>query len=201
MLNKIAVAVLVLFSLCAKAQDSTFASHFIALESNGSVLLSWIINQGNTCNGIDVYRSIDTPHFEFIGDIPGICGSGLEPQSFDFRDVNPIRNKTVFYQVRFGRTGYHSTTSILLLDLNKEGVQIRPNPTQGLTRVYFSNDNGRLFNLTLTSSTGTLIFSAQSTTTFFDLDLSGVDSGVYYYMVSEAGQKSGETKGKIVVTH
>ena len=189
-----------LLAFFGKAQDGAFSSHFVALESNGSVLLSWIINQGNTCNGIDVYRAVDTPNFEFIGNIPGICGSGSEPQTFEFRDVNPIRNKTLFYQVRFGESGYWNTTSVLLLDLNKEGVQVRPNPAVDYARVYYANENGRLFTLALTTSTGTQLFSQQSSTSFFNLDLSGLDAGMYYYLISEAGETNSAIQGKIMVS-
>ncbi|TAE83236.1 MAG: hypothetical protein EAY81_08610 [Bacteroidetes bacterium] len=188
-----------LLAFYGKAQDSAFSSHFVALESNGSVLLSWIINQGNTCNGIDVYRAIDTPYFDYIGNIPGICGSGSAPQTFEFRDINPIRNKPLFYQVRFGESGYWNTTSILLLDLNKEGVQVRPNPVVDKARIYYANENGRLFTLELTTSTGTKLFSQQSSTTFFDLDLSGLAVGMYYYLISEVGETNQAIQGKITV--
>jgi hypothetical protein len=184
-----------------KAQQQDFSSNFFALESNGNVLLSWIINEGSTCNGIDIYRATDTLNYTLIGHIPGVCGSHTSAQSFEFKDTEPITNTKVYYKISFGNLGYSNITSIEIISFNHLGVQVRPNPTSGLVRVYFENTQNRNFSLRLFTSMGKEILVQKSTALYFDMDLSEAPAGIYYYTVTETdGGQRGAT-GKLSVIH
>ena len=48
---------------------------FSAVQVETKVQLNFTIKAGNTCNGIEIFRSPDSVNFSLIGDIQGVCGS------------------------------------------------------------------------------------------------------------------------------
>lgn len=194
------------FILLAGLSITTASSQSIILKSfslsqiDESVFLRWTILEGETCNGIIVYRSTDNLNFQQIGDIAGVCGSPDFAQSFEFIDAHPEKNKTNFYKLELGNTGFSDVRSIEVIALNKDGVLILPNPASESTTVYFKNEYNSPHTFRLYSATGALIFEIEERTKLFLVNTSILKAGVYIFTISETGE-SAEANGKIIVAH
>src|SRR5437870_3891883 len=86
-----------------KAQ--TLLPVFEAIQVENRVQLNFTISAGNTCNGIQIFRSPDAVNFIEIGDIQGVCGSSDRSESYFFIDQAPLKNKTNYYRLQLGTLG------------------------------------------------------------------------------------------------
>jgi len=100
------------------AQNHPILGKFSISENNGDVYLSWSIIAGSSCNGIQIYRSIDSINFSQIGDIPGVCGSVDFTQTYDFTDNNPVKNKVNYYRLELGNQDFSQIVSIEIIDIS-----------------------------------------------------------------------------------
>jgi len=69
--------------------QSPILDKFDVTANHQQVFISCTIGSGNVCNGIEIWRSMDSINFNIVGDIPGICGSLAEPVNYYFIDENP----------------------------------------------------------------------------------------------------------------
>ena len=92
------------------AQQNSILGSFYLFESNAKIYLNWSIVSGSTCNGIKIFRSIDSLNFYEIGKIEGICGNISAEQFYNFIDENPVKNKINFYKLELGNSGSLSVT-------------------------------------------------------------------------------------------
>ncbi len=108
----------VLISICfvsisyGSSAQETILEKFTATEVNDDIVLNWTIEQGSTCNGIDITRSSDSLNFILIGDIEGICGDQEKSIPYTFVDENPIRNQINYYRLELGSVGSSDIISI-----------------------------------------------------------------------------------------
>jgi len=169
-------------------------------ETGGKVYISCTISSGNTCNGIDVFRSEDSLAFNNIGNIAGICGSSGSPVTYDFVDAYPIKNKRMYYKLELGGFGYTSIVSILIIDTEEFGFQVRPNPANEKTIIFFENDSQDEFEINLYNSLGKSLFYQTGTTNQFSLNTASLANGLYFFSI---GKSLGQNKivGKLVVQH
>lgn len=185
---------------CADAQLSPIVGKFNAFENNGKIYLNWKIIAGSTCNGIQIFRSVDSVNFTEIGSIPGVCGSTSFEQPYDFTDCNPVKNKINYYRLGLGGSGLSEILPIEIIHLEAGNFQIRPNPIIGSGKIYFSNERKELHQLLLFNQSGVLLLSLKTALENFDLDASGFYAGVYTFVITDA-QNSVVAKGKLVVQH
>lgn len=75
-------------TLFAVGQDPTL-NYFNANSTSNSVLLTWEIKGGNTCNGIAIFRSTDGINFQQIGQVDGLCGSTDFAVAYSYTDLSP----------------------------------------------------------------------------------------------------------------
>jgi len=179
------------------SQTHPLLDNFYIVESNGSVVLNWTIKGGSTCNGIQIYRSSDSLNFYQIEDIAGVCGSSSTPQPYNFTDNSPVKNKTNYYRLELGQEGFTSVISIEIIEVGRNGNQVRPNPAKDNARIYFNNTKSEASNLFLYESSGTILLSQTSDSDYFDLNLSGISSGTYVFIIYQTDRLV--TTGRIII--
>ena len=177
--------------------QETILDRFQAKVNNGQVLLSWTIEQGSTCNGIAITRSSDSLNFTQIGDIEGICGSLSEPVNYSFADISPVANRKNYYRLELGDVGSSEIISIEVVALNEEGYYAFPNPGTLSTRIYFSNKQLKRAELKLFNVNGSKTSEIFSQQDFFDIDLTGLNAGLYLFLIYT--QYNNPVSGKILV--
>lgn len=179
------------------AQGEQILNRFDALAIDGQVQLTCVISSGNTCNGINVYRSEDNIAFHLIGNIAGICGSTSAPVQYDFVDEQPLINQTSYYKLDFGGVGFTDAISVTIRDLQTDEVRIQPNPAQFETTIYFSNPSFATHTLRIVSYKGESLLEVSTTDDFFMVDVSHFPTGIYPIVITVS--ETNERKYKILV--
>lgn len=198
-LRVFAVASLFSVSLClSHAQADSLLGKFSLSESNGQVALSWQMLAGNTCNGIQIYRSINGIDFTRIGIIVGICGSITEPVNYFFTDTTPVKNEINYYYLEFGGFGPSNTIAIEIIDNGNSGYQLRPHPFQDSGTIFFDAESGKDYTLRMFDLMGKEVFSAETSEDKFDIITSGLIPGQYVFTISDFGNTARLT-GKLIV--
>lgn len=187
-----------LMALQGQSQPVAILESFDVFESNGKVYLRWVIIAGSTCDGIKVFRSADNLNFERIGEIPGVCGSPSTPMPYEFTDESPVTNSVNYYRLELGNNGYSETVSVELVSLNADGFQVRPNPSHGNTKIFFSNPGNAIHTLGLFNLSGTMISRQSTRTDFFDLNTAWFPAGLYLFTIVPEDQRS-EITGRLLV--
>lgn len=188
------------FSISPGFSQSTILKSFNLSQIDESVFLRWTILEGETCNGIKIHRSTDSLNFQQIGEIAGVCGSPDFAQSFEFIDTHPEKNKTNFYKLELGNTGFSDVRSIDIIALNEDGVLILPNPASESTTVYFKNEYNSPHTFRLFTDSGTQILELEGKTKSFLIITSNLNAGIYIFTISDPDHKS-SVGGKISVVH
>lgn len=184
----------------SSAQVINITSFFKASENQGKVLLSWQITEGNTCNGIQVFRGTDSTQLTQIGEIIGVCGSITEPIDYSFVDENLNKNARYYYRLEFGTQGYSEILSINVEGLFKGVSQARPNPIKSKGKVFFNNTDSKSYTLTLYSAFGARSIETTTKDNFFSIDALELKNGSYFYtIVSEDGVLI--AKNRLLVHH
>lgn len=184
--------------LTADAQLGDTVVNFRAEELNGNVYLTWSVKQGFTCNGIDVYRSIDSVHYTKIGDIEGICGSSAASIAYDFTDQFPEKNTRNFYRLSLGGVINSHAISIDIIDIYANKYLIVPNPVNFESNLHFENASSALCVLTTMDGRGVQLISETSTGEVFQLHADDYASGTYWFRI-DYGNGNPSIVGRFVV--
>jgi Secretion system C-terminal sorting domain len=162
------------------------------------VVLNWQLISGSTCNGIQVYRSVDSINFYQIGEIPGICGNITSPQSYSFIDNAPVENKINYYRIELGGLGFSEIVSLEIISIEGNGNLVRPNPASNNTSVYFNNPFRELHSMVLFDNSGKLIANYETENNSFNFNISTLKGGVYFFQIF-SDTKQMVTQGKLFV--
>jgi hypothetical protein len=178
-------------------QNEDVVEVFTISEFNKNVLLSWTISEGSTCNGIDVFRSIDGVNYIKIGDIEGICGSNTESIDYNFTDMFPEKNTFNYYRLGLGGLGYTYSVKINIIDIAVNSYQVRPQPINVDALLLFNNDSVKEAELKIYNAQGELVLQKVTNKSKFELrELSSSPSGLYLFTLKLNDK---EIKGKIEV--
>lgn len=188
-----------LVGLNSFAQKHPILDNFDVFEVSGKVYINCVISSGYTCNGIDVLRSEDNLTFQSVGHIGGVCGSSSDPVSYNFTDDNPPKNKLLYYKLELGGYGFTDVLTINIIDTKEFGFQIRPNPANQNTTIYFENKYDEEYHLVLMNIMGKVVLSQITRSNFFRIDLSNIPSGIYFFNILDL--PSQQTSGKLIVRH
>ena len=154
---------------------------FNAKQNGDAVVLQLIISGGRSCNGIDIYRGIDSSNVNLIGRIPGICGGSDNPVPYEFTDEKPIKNKLVYYRANLGQQGFTDAIPFTFLAFNND-VLLYPNPS---TESFALNIN--LVNtealITIYNGQGNQVLQFSTNTRQNQVDISDLPVGIYYAIV------------------
>lgn len=171
---------------------------FTASEVKGEVLLNWVIGAGYTCNGTNIMRSTDSVVFEQIGNISGICGNNSSSVSYTFTDKNPLSNSKNYYRLDFGGLESSDVISLFVILIGDEGYVWIQNPFEYESKIYFTNDQSDLFELSLYDINGKHQFTAQSRDEYIEVIKNNLSNGVYLFRL-ENKNSSEKISGKILI--
>lgn len=197
------ILILLTFLLCKVAvaqKGHPILDDYDVFQLNGKVYISVTVSSGQTCNGINVQRSADSLSYQQIGHVVGICGSSASPITYDFVDDYPIKNKTSYYRVELGGYGYTTVASILVIDTQEFGFQVRPSPARDNTIIYFDNPQQEEFELVLFNLSGLKVKTKHTISNSFELNVSDLNKGLYFFTIGKNYDEQ-KTIGKLMVQH
>lgn len=177
--------------------QETILDQFSAQNISGKVLLSWTIKSGNTCNGIRIYRSVDSLIYKEIGDIQGVCGSSSFAVNYTYQDDSPAVNKVNYYRLNLGGQGLTNTVSVQVIDVGQNDYFLAQNPIGVETKLYFKNLTGEPFFLTTYSANGIHKTIKETSADYFELNQLDYSSGLYYFVLSNSS--TNKIQGKFMV--
>lgn len=195
-----------IFFLCLLLSAANlFAQHPILdelalFDVEGKVHVRATIKVGASCLGMNILRSEDSLNFSTIGQIAGICGSDSEAVKYSFIDESPLKNKTSFYKLQLGGYGETEVLSIRVIAVGESGALVIPNPAHEQANIYFKNPLREQTNILIINRLGAPVLTQKTQEQVFQLDLKALDSGVYFFVISnESGTQ--KTVSKLVVRH
>jgi hypothetical protein len=169
------------------AQNEGVVTGLSATEFNGNVVLTWTIQSGNTCNGVDILHSTDSINFVAVGDIEGICGSDNASVPYDFTHQDPTPNQTNYYRLYMGGIGFSRIVSAEVLDLKSDAYLLRPHPVTGTSELLFNNTTSATFTLTVCDASGVQLHTATTTKDFFVISRLTYEPGFYFFTLAREG--------------
>lgn len=187
--------IIILFFKLSAIQAQEFFDLFQVASREQKVILSIVIKAGNTCQGLNFYRSTDSINYQLFGRIGGVCGNLSEPTPYTFIDENPPLNQLVYYKVEIPGYGYSNILQIVIRE-TAQGFIVAPNPSLfGQTKLLFTgldlpDATGKLYN-----QTGQLIKQFPITSIEQTILLSDLTEGVYYLQIFGIDSQLIETKG------
>lgn len=180
-----------------KAQDSLL-NYFTATDNNHeSVLIRFEIKSGNTCNGINIYRSIDDSTFTLLYTISGVCGSSTSATAYSYEDENPVPNQTNYYRLEFGNNPPTSSVSVFFVELNESNYFIYPNPVITTAKIYFKNPAQEDAEIMLVNVNGQVMLQNRINTDFWEPNLADLASGTYFFTIYIDGRITNGTLLKL----
>lgn len=179
------------------AQTFFLINNFNLVNIDNKVEVNWTITAGNTCDGITIYRSIDSVNFEIIEIIEGICGSTFENQSFNYIDETPIYNKINYYRLKFGGYPATETQSIKVIDYSANDYYIEPHPANNNSILYFDNPSKLKAILTIYDINGKNIFQQKNENNYFQFASNKFTSGIYFFTIKLENNKT--INGKFII--
>jgi len=180
---------LLISSIELGAQTFFLINNFLLNNIENKVELNWTITAGNTCDGITIFRSIDSIYFEVIEVIEGICGSTFENQSFNFVDEKPIYNEINYYRLRFGGYAATETKSIKVIDFTQKDFYIEPHPIINNSILYFDNPTKLTAIITIYDLNGKMIYEVQNQNNYFQLSSNQFGTGLYVFTITLENEK------------
>lgn len=165
------------------AQADAALSSFSATVHEASVILSWTINAGSTCNGIAVERSTDGIAYQEIGNIAGVCGSADQSITYTFQDHRPALNQSNHYRLELGSLGYTSARQVEVVDFSANKIQVRPNPGSTSFQIVIDNPWSQELIGSLHDRLGNIISEFTTRESILFIDASMLPVGVYLFSV------------------
>ena len=180
------------------SQNEDVIEAFSASEFNNKVLLAFSITQGNTCNGVEIFRSTDSLNYTKVGSIEGICGSTQETIKYEFTDSDPVINNVNYYRLLLGGFGYSWVVSTEVIDVSGADYLLNPNPVTYTSELNFDNESNDLITLKVFALSGELVHSESTIGEQFVLNRLDYNSGLYlFHLIPQSGMDV--ISGKFVV--
>lgn len=190
---------LFLTSFGVLAQNESVIPYFRASEFSGKVFLEWEIQQGNTCNGIDILRSTDSLNFQWIGDIEGICGSTEESVRYTFTDNSPLLNSINYYRLNLGGVGFSWIINLEVIHLGAGNYALFPNPVVSTSELHFDNDQGKKVTLSIIDFSGKEVQSYETEGEFFTIASNEFEQGKYLFEIRDKESSEQMVQGTFVI--
>lgn len=191
------LALILMSNAMVYGQNKFGLDHFAASENKGKVFLSWTIEQGYTCNNINIYHSNDNTNFTRIGEIFGICGSVSESLKYNFTDESPKNNSVNYYKLSFGDIDESHVISIRVISIASNSYAVHPNPILDIGKIYFNKPKNEAYELEIYQMNGAKVYSSISENDHFNINLSDTNSGVYIFTISSI-EGIVNTNGKLI---
>lgn len=164
----------------AQEPPGTGIVHFGLVQLGAGVRVEVTLEAGFTCNGIQLLRSADSVQFESIGLIGGVCGNTTEEVSYDFYDPQPLDGRKHYYSLLLGGRIPSEVLSIKLLDFQKIGFVMWPNPAREQVFLRWQNELEQLYVVELLGPAGQPIEVWESRDNELLLQLQAKPFGMYF---------------------
>ncbi len=156
-------------------------------SSHNSVMLNWqTANEENNME-YDVQRGEDGIHFETVGNVRG---SGTTTISHNYSFTDELKNASqdiaespvLYYRIRQTDVDGHFSYSVIIALKNPSAikVQISPNPSKGLFRLFLDKNPVDPVLLSIYNTKGALIEEMKITNVETSINLSGRAKGMYW---------------------
>jgi hypothetical protein len=178
-----------------EAQRLPEVGYFRVFETSNRVFVQFELLAGNTCDGIQIFRSANQLDFEPVGEFPGICGSPVERQSFSFIDEQPIKNKTLTYRLDFGRERGPVSAPVVVYDFGENGHLVFRKPDQEGFLLRFPNPKAESVRCRVFSVRGDTVSEMATSGTELEIGFPGFRPGLYFF---ELQTPSGVRTGTLV---
>lgn len=161
---------------------------FNAKQSNEQVIVRLVISGGRSCDGIEIYRGVDSTNVSLIGKIPGICGGSDNPVPYEFTDENPVKNKKVYYRANLGQQGFTTAIPFTFLAYNNN-VLLYPSPAESYFNLNINLDNYEA-QVTVYNASGNKILAFSTNSNQNIIDVSDWPTGNYLTTITLKGTKT-----------
>ena len=159
---------------------------FVIEQTSSGVSLKIIISGGESCNGINIYRGIDSSEVEKIGRIPGLCGGGEDPLPYFFTDESPLKNQLVYYRAELGSQGFTEAQAFTCIDFSKE-LLIYPNPAKHQINVNAQLNEQSSNTLMIVDAQGRMKMTYNTTQEQTPISISALANGTYWVLLKKDG--------------
>lgn len=184
------ILLLFLIHTYTHAQFENRALGYFTLDvGSSSVVLSWELNAGFTCNGISVERRLDEEdRFETVGVIKGICGSPTQAIPYTFIDTLVTQNKTHYYRLVLGAEGLTMTRSAFVRSLGAPRVKAYPIPAHNQLTINLHKPPAGAVRIALVAIDGRVVYERQwIAMTDHQVYVGGFPAGRYVLLVEGEG--------------
>jgi hypothetical protein len=185
--------VLILFLLSpflVNAQQSSALSSFFAKQLGDSVVLSFELRAGITCNGIGIQRRVGEESMDFIGFIPGVCGNKEYAETYIFIDENPVKNERLYYRILLGDVGFSQEIEVFIPDYLSAGYVLAVEPNSGRWAIHFRNPLDVEVKLEIVNASGQVVRGMSTTMNYFVLPEWLMRKELYFFRISIVGREN-----------
>lgn len=184
-------------SVFAQAQNPPMLEAFEITRFQNQVIVTWEIESGNLCSGVQVEHSSDSINFTSIYDYPGVCGSSTANERYTFSHTNPISNAKNYYRINLGTNGISEVLSIMFVKVDEEGYALFPMPIESSSKIYFSNDNNETVDFFVFNSSGAEVIKQKGLkTNEINLGKLTLPLGIYHFNILIGKRK---IEGKFII--
>ena len=189
------ISLLFIYALTEAQTAHPILSSFNAYKQPNGILLRWVIKGGNQCQGTKVFRSVEGDTYQQINQIPGICGSFTEDETYQFFDSVPVPNRYNSYRLELGFQGFSEPVTVFFEQFGADDHLVLSDPNSGTVQILFSNDLNRKATLRVFDSSGKLVREQTTTGNRMELNPTGLITGIYVFRISGVGAK--DIHGKV----
>lgn len=153
---------------------------------NDDALLNWKTDNEKNTTGFDVERSTDGKSFSYIGFVSSTNRPGVNYYHFVDKNISALSIKEVFYRLKQKNADgvQHYSQVVRLSPDGKNAVSLYPNPATMKATLSVSLATADKLQLRILDNIGRVVQQQQVSlslgTTTMDIDLSQLNSGVYY---------------------
>jgi hypothetical protein len=170
------------------AQENNALSYFYAKQIGDSVVLSFEMRAGVTCNGIGIQRRVGEQSADYVGFIAGVCGNEESAESYIFVDANPIKNQRLYYRLFLGEVGFSQEIEVFVPEYLEAGYTLAIEPNSQQWAIYFRNPLDNDVLLEIYSASGQLKTSLSTTINYFVLPDWILRNELYFFRLSIKGR-------------
>ncbi len=167
---------------------------FTAEKSGNNVQLNWVTAKEKDNSHFEVQRSLDGVNFSLLTTVTG-AGNSNSLKYYNAQDK--ASSSTVYYRIKQvdynGDSDYSSVRSVTGSDVVVSDINIRPNPNNGSFILDVTADRAKpiraeIFNI-IGSSVWVQTISSEGGSISIDVNLGGLDKGVYFLKIADTTQK------------
>lgn len=173
-----------------QAQEHPYIGSYELREIAPGVMVNWSIRGGNTCEGMDVERSLDGVNFTSVYHLEGICGDVDQPMPYRFFDADPPEFRQVYYRIKLGFDGYSSVKDLFVQQLKESDHRFFPNPVLDRATLVVRTASAQGTDLRVFDASGALVYKLDRLPgQEFKLDLADLPAGAYSYQATSGSAR------------